>query len=363
MLRSRKLWTVLLLVLAPSLLIAGNPSKYSVLSPISSGTLTVYPVASSASHNATIFLTLDEGIRNGSVVVTEAGQAVGLIRRPGQWPSRNSGGEVNRLVLINNSDRPLLLLAGEIVTGGKQDRVIGSDRIVPPKSDPVDLSVFCVEPGRWVEHSGKFGYMGSQMAQPSIRMPAMASKSQTEVWDNVRSSSRNAAKAAPAAAGMIAGTTSYAGVMQNEDVKRKLETVAAPIDRDYNKLIRELKQQNAVGVVVAVNGQIVWADLFASSELLENYWPKLIRSYAAEAVTGAPRRGVANQASAQAFIDALSGEREVIETEPGIYRRAEVTGAGYKVFTLYSLLPKSEFTVHLAKMADETKGSPLPMVE
>jgi len=32
---------------------------------------------------------------------------------------------VNRLVLVNNSKRPLLLLAGEIVTGGKQDRVIG----------------------------------------------------------------------------------------------------------------------------------------------------------------------------------------------------------------------------------------------
>ena len=63
--------------------------------------------------------------------------------------------EVNQLVLVNNSKRPLLLLAGEIVTGGKQDRVIGKDRIVPAESDPVDLSVFCVEPGRWVAANGK----------------------------------------------------------------------------------------------------------------------------------------------------------------------------------------------------------------
>jgi len=48
---------------------------------------------------------------------------------------------------LGSSSRPLLLLACEIVSGGKQDRVIGKDRILPAESDPVDLSVFCVEPG------------------------------------------------------------------------------------------------------------------------------------------------------------------------------------------------------------------------
>ena len=71
----------------------------------------------------------------GSVVVTEAGSLQGLVR-PGSTLPRQSGDEVNRLVLINNSDHPLLLLAGEVVTGGKQDRVIGVDRIVSPKSGP-----------------------------------------------------------------------------------------------------------------------------------------------------------------------------------------------------------------------------------
>ena len=61
------------------------------------------------------------------------------------------------MVLVNNSKRPLILLAGEIVTGGKQDRVIGKDRIIPAESDPIDLGVFCVEPGRWVGSSDRFG--------------------------------------------------------------------------------------------------------------------------------------------------------------------------------------------------------------
>ncbi len=364
MLSLKNSWIALLaLALCPVLAVAGNSgSRFTVLLPIQSGNLTIYPVTSTTNHNTSAFLTLDEGIRNGSVLVTEAGRVAGLIRRPGQRP-QNTGGEVNRLVLINNSDRPLLLLAGEIVTGGKQDRVIGTDRIVPPKSEPVDLSVFCVEPGRWIATSDNFSSMRGQMAQPSIRMPAMAKKSQAEVWDNVRASNRMAAAAAPSAAPAISGMTSYAGVMQNGEVQRKIESVAAPIDRDYGKVIRQLKEQNAVGVVVAVNGQLVWADVFASGELLEDYWPKLIRSYAAEAVTGGAYKSTTGQVSAQQFIDSLSGNREVTETDPGVFRRSEITGEGYKVFTLTSLLPKTDFTVHLAKMSDETRNRVVPAIE
>jgi hypothetical protein len=50
----------------------------------------------------------------------------------------------------------------------------------------------------------------------------------------------------------------------------------------------------------------------------------------------------------------MDGLREVVETEPGVYRHAEITGSGYKVFELTSLLSKSSFDVHTAKMADST---------
>jgi len=121
-------------------------SGYKVLEPIRHGNLTVFPVVAGRSYPTGEFLTLDEGLRSGEVVVTEAGELQGLVRRH-PLPAVRGGAQVNRLVLVNNSKRPLLLLAGEIVTGGKQDRVIGKDRIIPAESDPVDLSVFCVEPG------------------------------------------------------------------------------------------------------------------------------------------------------------------------------------------------------------------------
>jgi hypothetical protein len=336
--------------------------SFSLLSPIRSGNLTVFPVVAGKSYDTAEFLTLDEGLRSGDVVVTEAGQAQGLIRhRPG-GPSivhPVGGAQVNQLVLVNNSKRPLLLLAGEIVTGGKQDRVIGKDRIVPAESDPVDLSVFCVEPGRWVAANGKNGFgsgggvIGGLVAAPGVRGSAMGAQNQQQVWDGVgRSKQALALAVPPVAAPDVSANTSYAGVMSNKEVQQKVDSVAEPVQRNYESVIRQLRDKNAVGVVVAVNGEIVWADIFASTQLLQKYWPKLVRSYATEAVVTRAKGGEASLKDAQKFLDDLQGRHETAETEPGLYRQAEITGDGFKVFELTSLLPKTGFAVHVAKMAD-----------
>ena len=342
----------LALVLAITVAGFSGPSpreSLHVLAPITHGNLTIFPVVGGPEYDTSRFLTLDEGTRAGSVVVTEQGSLQGLVRH-GQPVNRHSGAEVNQLVLINNSDRPLLLLAGEIVTGGKQDRVIGADRLVPPKSDPIDLSVFCVEPGRWVGHSEQFSSLKSQMAQPSVRVPAMAAKDQQQVWNQV-ASAREALQAksvTDGAGGAVAGiphTSSYAVTAAAKPVQQTIDRVA-----DYDGLLRELRKVNAKGVVVAVHGQLVWADLFASNDLLSRYWQKLARSYAAESLTAVSTGAQATQQSAQAFLDRLSGNREIVETDPGVYRRAEISGDGYKVFTLTALMPKAGFDVHIAKM-------------
>ena len=357
-------------------------SGYKVLEPIRHGNLTVFPVVAAKTYPTAEFLTLDEGLRSGEVLVTEAGSVQGLIRRPMTPAIRHDGAQVNRLVLVNNSKRPLLLLAGEIVTGGKQDRVIGKDRIVPPESDPVDLSVFCVEPGRWVATTEHFGaseamYGGAggaiggpirgaavpaapmaMMARPSVRGSAMADKDQNKVWDEVRKNQAaetvtvQVSGAAPAVATEISQTSSYAKVMENADVKKQVDAVAKPIEESYQSLIRQLRDRNAVGVVVAVNGRIIWADVFASTNLLEKYWPKLVRSYASEAVVTRAKDVEVNASRAQAFLEDMEGRRETIESEPGVYRHTEVNGDGFKAFALTSLLPKTGFDVHVAKMAE-----------
>jgi hypothetical protein len=347
-----------------------STTGYKVLDPIRHGSLTVFPVVAAKTYPTGEFLTLDEGLRSGEVVVTEAGNVQGLIRGPGRPAIRHDGAEVNRLVLVNNSKRPLLLLAGEIVTGGKQDRVIGKDRIVPAESDPIDLSVFCVEPGRWVATSEHFGASESTyavngrtalapmtlMAQPSVRAKAMGDKDQGEVWAEVQKQQqaveRVEVRAAPAVAGEVAGTSSYAKVMENGEVRKQVDAVAKPIEQNYESLIHQLRDRKAVGVVVAVNGRIIWADIFASTDLLEKYWPKLVRSYASEAVIVRAKDVDVSVSRAQDFLADMEGRRETIENEPGVYRHTEVSGDGFKAFELTSLLPKTDFDVHIAKMAE-----------
>ncbi len=460
--------------------VSGGPAHetFHVLAPITHGNLTIFPIVGGVDYDTSRFLTLDEGVRAGTVIVTEQGVVQGLLRR-GQPVNRGSGAAVNQLVLINNSDRPLLLLAGEIVAGGHQDRVIGADRLVPPNSDPIDLSVFCVEPGRWVGRSGQFGSMKSQMAQPSVRVPAMAAKDQHQVWNQVaearkaviatsqslvsgdftgtitdrsgavvpnamitlknngtgqtRSTSTNNSGAfrfsllqpgsytlsatasgfgkvetkANVNAGLatvadvklgvgsnsqaveitsaaplvqadnadlsanfdenvvgnapngwndlghaVGGTTSYAQTMAIPKVQATIDNAAG----NYESIRDKLKKEGAKGAVVAINGKLVWIDLFASNDLLMRYWQKLVRSYAAESLTCSGARGQVDQKSAQEFLSRMSGSREVVETEAGIYRRAEITGDNYKVFSITALMPKTDFDVHIAKMTYDVEA-------
>src|SRR5262249_61307377 len=108
------------------------------------------PVVGSYANDTSHFLTLEEGLASGEVVVSEQG-AVALSRsRDGRpRPTYSGGASVNQLVLINRSKRPLLLLAGELVGGGKQDRLIGKDRIVPAGPGPPPPDVFFLEDRPW----------------------------------------------------------------------------------------------------------------------------------------------------------------------------------------------------------------------
>jgi hypothetical protein len=194
------------------------------------------------------------------------------------------------------------------------------------------------------------------MAQPSVRGKAMADKDQNQVWNEVNKQKAamtvEVQAAAPAVATEMAQVTSYAKVNENVEVRKQVDSVVRPIEQSYQSLIHQLRDRNAVGVVVAVNGRIIWADVFASTDLLNKYWPKLVRSYASEAVVTRAKEAEVTTKQADAFLADMEGRREMIESEPGIYRHTEVTGDGFKAFSLTSLLPKTGFEVHIAKMAD-----------
>ena len=390
---------------------AGGPVEpahgpYRVLAPIESGNLLLFPVvrASSKSPGETPFITLDEGIKSGDVEVTEAGKVQGLVRPRGHVPNSNvapiyhddrfrgypevpdnpsRGDEVNTLVLVNHSSKPLLLLAGEIVTGGKQDRVIAKDRIVPAGADPIDLGVFCIEPGRWTESSATFGAAAKApshgfMVQPTIREKAMVEKDQQQVWSSVHGAisqmeyAANAPSASRPSTGYDVGsgassgvmydraaTTSYAKAMQESDISEKVDEAAAPVMKSREQVLAQLREEHAIGVVVAVRGEIVWADLFADTELLSRYWTKLVRSYAAESLTPGEKHATASLADAQHFLDAPSGGSETSEGEVGIYRYRELKTGRTETFVLESLLPGTGYDVHISKL--KLRGAEYPI--
>jgi ARG/rhodanese/phosphatase superfamily protein len=254
--------------------------SWRVLDPITRRNLSIYPVVSNLRVDTSRFLTLDEGLAKGDVRIAERGELQNAIYRRRnrgdggrifEEQPQYQGASVNELMLVNMSDRPLLLLAGEVVSGGKQNRIIGTDVIVPPKSDPMPLSVFCVEHGRWSSSPGGFGGAGF-IAHPEVRREAQMNKSQSGVWDSV-------ARSAQAVAAPASPTSSYMDSVNSPEVKRSLDEAAASIDQEYERELRaKVGGSGAVGVVVAINGELVWSDIFPSADLFRQYWPKLLRS-------------------------------------------------------------------------------------
>lgn len=326
-------------------------THWEVQEPIIHANLALFPVTAGQVYDSSSYITLDEGLRSGEVEVTELD--AGLIRRrPGTRPP--GGARVNTLALINHSDKALLLLAGEIVTGGKQDRVIAKDRIVPPEGEPLPLDVFCVEPGRWRGASLAFQSQ-SLMAAPRVRGKAAVAKSQQEVWD-ATAAVRTGLAATVGARGQRALrlSSSYTQLESSRAFKERIDRVSADLQREYERALRGvLRDQKIVGVVVAINGEVVWADLFADNALFQRYWSKLLRSYAVEALSGpVVEHAHASVEEADRFLAEQAG-KQIIELEPGEYRLVQIDHPRYSIFQLASLWEKSEPMLHFNKLRKE----------
>jgi hypothetical protein len=284
--------------------------------PITFRNLSVVPVYDSRATGRDTYMTLDEGLKAKSVQVKEG----------------PSGGDVNRLFVTNSGPKPVYLIAGEVVLGGQQDRCIGKDTVIPPSKRPIPITVFCVEHGRW-SGEAHFAVCGTAVAASTIRASAQdgavasgktataraarIGESQSKVWDEVAAKNRRFG-AAPSS-----GT--YRDVLQGTGGRSGTST--APYIRALLGAIPWESQ--LTGVVVAINGKAVAADMFAEPALFRKLWPKLLRSYASDAAeassgNGAPTR-TATAAEARTFIiGAASGKSRTIDSSvAGVVTRLE----------------------------------------
>jgi hypothetical protein len=247
----------------------GLAPNQRLLAPITYRQLAIFPVVQTeAVADRTQYLTLSDGLERKLVTVSELGR----------------GGEVNRLAVHNASDRPLLILGGEVVLGGQQDRILGRDTIVPAH-ERIQVQVFCVEHGRW---SGNSQFTAAQgMADTKIRVNAKFHADQGAVWAEV--ARKNAAH------GVAPATGTYRNLAAGAEGKAALAPYREHIGATLGKLPEAKK---VVGVVAAVNGRVTSVELFARPELFAAYRDKLLDSIYMGASDTAPEENSAPPAPA-----------------------------------------------------------------
>ncbi len=265
--------------------------------PYHAKNMTVYPLFT-AGRAANAYRTLDESLASRLIRISEKGE-----------------GNVPELLVENLSDDPVFLLAGEIVTGGRQNRVIAQDILLAPRSGPISLGVFCVEHGRWTAQTKYFG-AEKELAHNTLRQQLSApSNTQSAVWSEV---ARKSKAVAPAAA--MAAPTGYLGAaLTDSKVQSSVEAYAKPI----------ALPSDANGMAVVIGGQVVGVEIFGDSETFGKLREKLLRSYAMDAMENAAgETQAAGRERVEEFLRRVERARLASKQSVGIGRFFGIEGGG-----------------------------------
>ncbi|MBV9463838.1 MAG: hypothetical protein JO317_06375 [Verrucomicrobiae bacterium] len=202
-------------------------------------------------------------------------------------------GNVGELSIENmTKDQYVLVQAGDIVKGGRQDRCFQTDLILPPRSGPQPISSFCVEHGRWsgrgAEESRVFAKSDKQLVTSAQRYAAKRAKDQGGVWNEVERSrkalSDNTSKIAgkPVNVDGAASPTSLQLALENPDLAGAVKDIRSEIGKAF------AKRTDVVGVAYAINGRLVNAEIYGQSELFSRMREKILDAAATEAIAELP---------------------------------------------------------------------------
>ncbi len=290
---------------------------HSVGDPIQLENLAVYPIYAAAQRDLGQFETLEAALAAGTAELQELGsgnqpyernveipsssqpqaqqqrtapqlanqdvqqvqqqyQQIQQVQRPIQLSS--GGATVNTLQIRNKGERPILLLAGTVVKGGKQDRQIGQDLVIAP-GEAVPVDAFCVERGRWnsnregQETKGEFVATG-MLATSSVRSAAQYESDQSKVWAEV--AEVNKANKKQAATGTLMAT------VDDAQVQAQLTSATTALAA---QLVALPQASQAVGLAYAVGDKVRGARWFVSQSIYQQHRQAMLRSMALEAAT------------------------------------------------------------------------------
>ena len=236
-------------------------SDYRLSGPYTHKNLTVFLIHGKDQTNKT-FLTLQEALAQKKVKVYETK-------------------DVNELSIQNLSNQDIYVQAGDIVRGGDQDRMISVDFIVPPRSGRMPIAAYCVESGRWNKRGNEVNASFSSsenLATNELKLAAKSDKSQQAVWANVV---KVQAGLSENVGGSVNSTVS-ASSMELSMEDSKVKTTSAAYTNALSGLLS--KRSDVIGYVLAINGKVDSADVYASHALFAKLWPKLLKSSVVEAI-------------------------------------------------------------------------------
>jgi len=273
-----------------------NPQRYTY------GNLRLVPIRMKPSFRQAIgnvgyYMSLHQAMVNNEISVTEASQS----------------GTVNTLLVRNQSADTLFIMSGEILQGGKQDRVVARDMLIPPGEGRVKIPVYCVEKGRW-QYKGNASdaqfteYYG--MANEHLRDIIDHRLGQNAVWEEVKKSNDRD--------GVQSRTDAYTDHVNNRNFRR--------IEQGYVDFFSSIfdDEGDVIGVIAVTGNRVEGCDLFISNRLFRAEFEKLIYSYIDEAVTyGSPV--VASPAVINAYANELldfNRQANFIEQRGQAFRKA-----------------------------------------
>ncbi len=222
------------------------------------GSLTAYPLLGDTQGTNTYCL-LEEALRAGTLTVEET----------------EMGGTVPALRLTNTGPDRVLLLDGEELVGAKQNRIVNTSVLVDARTT-LSLPVTCVEAGRWRQDTARFEAGGSHYnargrqkkvaeVSASLARSGRADADQNRVWSDIEGKLSRMAVAAPTNA-LHDVTRTYAG-----DLEAYQNALGTP-------------EPGQVGVLFALGRDLVGLDCFDQSKTLAALLPKLVASYALDAL-------------------------------------------------------------------------------
>lgn len=242
--------------------------------PVHHGKLTIIPVYSNCIRDRSPYTTLDEALGKGWLEIREMGS-----------------GSVPQVVMTNRSSRHIFIMGGEVLTGCRQDRLVGRDVLLRPHAREVVVPVYCVEQGRWTYESETFSTR-ENLGTPGLRAESQKASdaAQSEIWDRVSITCERS--------GAETDSRRYQEAYESDRAKREIA--------GYEERMKRIPAlyPDAIGVVIGVGTAITSVDIFANPQVFRGEWPKILKSSAMESICR-DASGSVGQTDAVRFLRAL----------------------------------------------------------